>query len=96
MDTSKSSLDEAFLSWASYIEESSDLEGAVADPGKGIAMTVERAEINMPVELDVVVHEDGHVELGAIPPLYYVETSVMPVYHQVTLTLEIFQGVQHE
>ena len=96
MGTSKSSLDEAFLPWAEFIEASSDVEGAVADPGKGIAMTVERAEINMPVELDVVVGDDGRVELGAIPPLYYVETSVMPVFHQLTLTLEIFQNVQNE
>ena len=96
MDASKNPLDEAFLPWADFIEASSDVEGAVADPGKGVAMTVERAEINMPVELDIVVDDDGRVEIGAIPPLYYVETSVMPVFHQVTLTLEIFQGAQNE
>lgn len=85
-------IDEAFLPLADFVGMSADIEGSVTDPARGVAMTVEWTQINMPVEMDVVVDEDGSVRLGVIPPLYYVETSVMPVFHQVTLTLEASEG----
>lgn len=81
-------IDEAYLSFSEFVVAASEIDGAIADPGKGVAMEVEQATLGMPVEMDVVVDDDGSVAIGTIPPLYYLETSMMPVFHQVTLTLE--------
>ena len=81
-------IDEAFLPLAAFFEEMAGLEGTVQDAAAGVAMTVEAAEVSLPIELDLTVEAGGTVALGAVPPLYYVETTIMPVFHQITLTLE--------
>jgi hypothetical protein len=82
-------LDEAFLSLAEFMEEAADIEGRLGDRTLGSVMTIETVEMNMPVELDLQVDEAGAVAIGAVPPLYYVATSVMPVFHQITVNLEL-------
>ena len=82
-------LDDAFLSVADFIEETATLDGDIRDRQAGVAMTVEAVEMSMPIELDLQVDDHGKVLIGAIPPLYYVETTVLPVFHQITVTLEL-------
>ncbi len=81
-------IDRASLPLAEFILNASDLEGGTQGEATDDPMRIERAKLGMPVELEIVVDERGEVTLGATPPLYYLDTSVMPVFHQVTLTLE--------
>lgn len=91
-------IDEAFLSFAEMIEELSDLDGRAigAADDELIDMQIARAEIGLPVQLDIVVDEAGHPTIGSVPPLYYVPTSVMPVFHQLSITLTSNRRNHHD
>lgn len=43
-------------------------------------------EIEMPIEVDVLAGDEG-VIIGSAPPTQTVETSFMPVFHQVKLII---------
>lgn len=49
---------------------------------------VEKATMGTPCQLNITVNDEGKVSLGCIPPLYYVETSFMPVFHQIEVSIE--------
>ncbi|EWY41500.1 hypothetical protein N825_27685 [Skermanella stibiiresistens SB22] len=57
------------------------------DEEAGVAMSIDRMTIDLPVELEVRVGEDGRVALGSEPPTQYTDTSVMPVFHRLRITL---------
>lgn len=83
-------IDEAFLSFPELIENLSDVDGVfeeVMDDEK-IKMEIESIKMELPIQLDVVVDENGKVLLGSVPPLYDIQTSFDPVFHQIGLTLE--------
>ncbi len=48
-------------------------------------MYVERMALTLPFELDLLVQEDGSVQLAGTPPTQYTRTSVMPVFHSMSL-----------
>ena len=49
---------------------------------------IETLRVSLPFEMDVLVGKTGRVLLAGGPPAYYIETSVMPVFHQLTLRVE--------
>ncbi len=83
-------VDEAFLHFTELIEELSDIDGLVREPGEEthIAMEIEEVEMELPIQLDIVIDERGKVLLGSVPPLYNVSTSFNPVFHQLSLKLK--------
>jgi hypothetical protein len=48
-------------------------------------------EIEVPIELDVTRMEDGGLQIGSTPPLYNVNTSVRPSFHNIRFTATIEQ-----
>lgn len=86
MDVPK--IDEAFLEISDFVQELADMEGQVGSEAIGVSMEIEKATMELPVELDIQVDDQGKVYLGAIPPMYYVETTIMPVFHQIKLKVE--------
>lgn len=64
-----------------------DLDQSMFDPDTGLCMQVERASIDTPVELDVCVDENGAVSILGAPPTQHVETTYMPVFHQIEITV---------
>ncbi len=44
---------------------------------------LKKLQLDMPIELQVRVAEDGSVMLGSGPPTQQIETSFMPVFHQL-------------
>jgi hypothetical protein len=58
----------------------------------GIHMYVHRFSVETPIELDIVVAADGTVEIGSVPPLYRVDTSFRPSYHQIRYSAELADG----
>lgn len=60
----------------------------LVDERAGVRSRVTGVELETPVELDIRVDDDGRVSLGGSPPLYHLETSWLPVLHQVRFSAE--------
>ncbi len=71
------------------LEDLATIEGRSAGSTEEqlVVMEIESAELEVPVQLDLLVEENGKVVLGAVPPLYDVATSFDPVFHQLKITL---------
>jgi hypothetical protein len=63
--------------------------GDIRSDALGIHMYIDGFAIETPIELDVVVGDDGAVTLGSVPPLYRVDTSLRPAYHQIRFTAQL-------
>ena len=72
---------------ALLFEGFADLDGRLADDLLGVAMHVEEIKVDLPIELDAAAYEDGRVELVSAPPTQHVETTFMPVFHRLRLTV---------
>ena len=79
-------LDEALLPLGEMIAGFLDLGAEGARP-----LRVEEVRLDLPVEVDVGVAEDGRARVGAAPPTQRLRTSVMPVFHRMRVT--VIRGV---
>jgi hypothetical protein len=79
-------IDEALVPFSEMARAFTDLTGAFDADGTA---EVERIELDLPVVLEVLVDGDGRVIVGSAPPLYYEETGIEPVYHQLRLTIAL-------
>jgi hypothetical protein len=64
-----------------------DLDADLVDDDAGVRMTMERAKIDLPIELSVTVDDAGAVTLVSAPPTQHVATTWMPVFHRIHLTV---------
>jgi hypothetical protein len=64
-------------------------QGDIHSEDLGIHMYIERFSIDSPIELDLGVGTDGTVAIGSVPPLYRVDTSLRPSYHQIRFSAEL-------
>jgi hypothetical protein len=76
-------IDEALLPMYQHLQGFVDINGVISDDFAGVKMELEEVEIESPIQLQIIVQENGAVTLGSSPPVYYVETGVMPVFHQI-------------
>lgn len=53
----------------------------LVDEQAGVRSRVTALEVETPVELWVDLTADGRVEIGGSPPIYHLETSLLPVFH---------------
>jgi hypothetical protein len=81
-------IDEAMMTIEEMVNELLEPIETIVDDDNGVSMGIEKIEIDMPVQLDVVVDENGKVQIGTTPPLYKIETSFMPVFHQLRFSFE--------
>jgi len=63
--------------------------GGVRSQEHGVEMVIHRFSVESPIELDLSAHDDGSVAIGSVPPLYRVETTFRPSYHQIRFTAEL-------
>ena len=52
------------------------------------AIRIDRITVDFPIELEVTVAGNTVARVGASPPTQRTETTVMPVFHQLRMTLE--------
>jgi hypothetical protein len=64
-----------------------DLDALLLDPEVGIGMRLGRAAIDTPIELDVLVDDEGGVSIVGAPPTQHIETTYMPVFHHIDLVV---------
>ena len=82
-------IDEAMLEMREFLFQMTDVDGYLPDMETNTAMQLEQVDLSMPVQLDFNVRADGSILLGASPPLYYAETTFLPVFHQLTINIKI-------
>ena len=85
-------IDEAFLPMNEIVEALGDIEGRITDWQEGVQIDIDNVELNLPMQLDILIDEKDEVVIGGTPPLYYVETSFMPVFHQISLVLTVSEN----
>lgn len=83
----KDQIDEAMFPLNEHVRELLNLDGLVENLDSGIRMEIFEATVESPVQLEIIVEEDGKITLGSSPPLYYELTSIMPVFHAMKITM---------
>ena len=79
------SIDEAFLPFHAIVERIIAVPGEISDPEAGVRSYVYEIEIESPVELDLVRGDSGSLQIGTVPPLYRVDTTLQPVFHNLRI-----------
>jgi hypothetical protein len=87
-------IDESMLGMGEFISQMTEVEGYLRDDEMGTATRLERVAMEFPIQLDVHVSEDGSVVIGGSPPLYYVETTVAPVFHQFRIDITVEENTK--
>ena len=89
-------IDEAMLAMGDFLSQMTDVDGYLFNAEMLTAMRLEKVNMSMPVQLDLHVREDGSVLLGGSPPLYYAETTFLPVFHQLTINIKVEEKENQE
>lgn len=74
------------LPFSQLMEKLTDIDGEAFNNEEGVHTYIYEFGIEMPVELEILVDEQGKVQLGSTPPMYDVNTSFKPSYHQIRFT----------
>jgi hypothetical protein len=81
-------MDEAFVSLHQMIR-GMEAAGDIGGEEIGIRMYIDRMTVETPIELDLTRQPDGTIAIGSVPPLYRVDTSLRPSFHQIRFTAEL-------
>lgn len=84
-------IDEAFMPFQQIINRMLSFGGELVDHEAGVHSYIYEYEIESPVELDIVRNEDGRLQIGSTPPLYYVDTSFRPSFHKLRFRADLSQ-----
>jgi hypothetical protein len=76
-------MDEAFLPFHTMIERILDFRDEIVNEEQGIRSYVTAYEIESPIELDIILDDEGRLQIGTTPPVYYVDTSIRPSFHRL-------------
>jgi hypothetical protein len=63
-------------------------EGDEEDEMAYDGVDLEALRLNLPVELQVEVDGDGRPRIGLAPPTQTTETTILPVFHRMTIAIE--------
>lgn len=82
--------DDDFIEFNEFILEMANVDFYLTEHfmDEEIILKPKQVHTETPVQLIVEVDENDEVRIGAIPPMYYVETTIMPVFHAVKLTID--------
>lgn len=77
----------SLMPFAELCHALTDYEKQRVDPETGQVLTVEKIKVDIPIELRVNVDDVGQVTLRGSAPTQRTETSVLPTFHQMQLTV---------
>lgn len=77
--------DSLLMPFSQLIHDLVDYNKHLEEPILGQVMTVEQVKLNMPVEINIAVDDQGKVTLNGSPPTQRTETTILPVFHQLKL-----------
>ena len=78
--------------FAEVVEMLTGWDEILADPQTGSTMHVEAVKVEMPLELKIQADDTGNVSLRGSAPTQNTETTIMPVFHRLKLTVEVDRG----
>lgn len=84
-------INEDFIEFNEFIEELASIDSYMDKriDHQIVAMQVEKITTETACQLSIEVDSDGAVSIGTIPPMYYLETSFMPVFHNIKINFEL-------
>ena len=80
---------EILISFADMVQQLVDYGEPLEDPLSERTMMIEQVKVEMPVEIKVSVDDDGQASLKSNAPTQSTETTIMPVFHRLKLTVEL-------
>ena len=80
---------EILIPFAEMVQQLVDYGEPVEDPLSERTMAIEQVKVEMPVEINVLVNDDGQTSLKSNAPTQSTETTIMPVFHRLKLTVEL-------
>lgn len=79
-------IDEAFLPFREILTRMLAFDGVIENDSAGVRSEIVECSIDSPVELDVTRDEAGNLQIGTVPPLYDVDTTIRPAFHRLRFT----------
>lgn len=85
-----SQIDESFLPFSFLVDELSSLDGQLSAlmEDQIIQVEMQKVEMELPIQLEILIQDGAVIEIGGVPPLNYIDTTIFPVFHQLRLRLE--------
>lgn len=87
-------VDEAMLEMGEFITQMIDMEGLIIDMEEKVYMQLENVSLEIPIQLEIQKMNESKVKIGGSPPLYYVETTFLPVFHQLKINIGITEKTE--
>lgn len=84
--------DGVFASFSDIIEQLADLTDPLEDPTSGQVFQIEQVTVNLPIEFNISVNEEGTATLRSTPPTQTTETTIVPVFHRLSLQIIATDG----
>ncbi|NMF86711.1 hypothetical protein [Nodosilinea sp. P-1105] len=72
---------------AELIEHFADLSDRLENSESGYALEIEQVNVDLPIELNVSVDDDGAVTLHGSAPTQATRTTFLPVFHRMSLQI---------
>ena len=80
---------EDFIPLSEFLEEMGSIDFYFKERflDTDVSMSVEQLRAESPCQLLIEIDQENNIKIGAIPPMYYVETTIMPFFHKIKLTI---------
>ena len=75
------------ISFSKTIQQLTDLTDRLEDSESGYALEIEQVNVDLPIELNVSVDDDGAVTLHGSAPTQSTRTTFLPVFHRMSLQI---------
>jgi hypothetical protein len=76
-----------FTSLSDTIQQLTNFTDRLEDSESGYALEIEQVNVDLPIELNVSVDDDGAVTLHGSAPTQTTKTTILPVFHRMSLQI---------
>ena len=87
-------IDDQFLPLHRMIAEMASFPPEIVDQEAGVRSYIHLFEIETPIELDVFRDDEGNLRVGSAPPLYRVDTTFRPWFHNIRFKAHLLSEAQ--
>ncbi len=70
------------------LSEVADIEEQLSSLPEAEALRIEQIRLDLPLEIRVQIDADGGLQVLGSPPTQRTETTILPVFHRLTLRVE--------
>lgn len=76
-------IDEALVPMHEHLAAMLEVDGLAIDEENAMQMQISEISIESPLQLDIITGTGNEMVIGSSPPLYYMETGILPVFHSI-------------